>query len=246
MGLPPNEFLLAPPRRSNDPEEWSRRQGVRNCLVGLPRPGEMPVYYKSLSARAAAAHKPVRQPLSPLKVEARNSYWHAPRCIMPKAEENWRDVRPVPLSARTVRELAYTRAETLHRERLLRLGRLQENGERLIDPQSCVVEVPPKPLIMHTRILSVQLPPITLDIPTAKAIAAAARRAPPAAAATASSQQQQQQQPATARAPIASSSNNATTSQRPFSAESPTTIRPPTNPTRKKVRAMSESGAWFS
>lgn len=105
MGLPPLHVLLAPPRRANDGTEWSKADGERYCLRGAP-----------CSARASA-----RRALSPLRFSSRNSAAHVPQCVMPRVtddENGWRPTYPVPLSARTLGELAKETASRLRRQRL--------------------------------------------------------------------------------------------------------------------------------
>ena len=104
MGLPPTSVLLAPPRRSIDPVEWSRRHGERYCLIDIPRPQHRP------------ARRLVARPLSPLKSDRRNSAFHVPMCVLPRAaigDEN----APVPIGPRVLRKLSAAKAEEVFKER---------------------------------------------------------------------------------------------------------------------------------
>ena len=170
----------------------------------------------------------IRQPLSPLRVEARNSAVHVPRCILPRPQEHWCDVRPVPLSARTVRELAYTQAERMVLQRLKRLEKLMTpaaaNGERATSPSAVVLPLRAPP-VLHTRTFAVQLPPMALDVPPQ----------PPVAQPTAAGQT------LVGNAAL-EASGLAGGIHRPFSDESPSSIRPPAN-REMRMRRRSDPGA---
>merc|ERR1719482_89004 len=110
MGLPPNDVLLAPPRRSVGPLEWSRAHDERDCLRNLPASK----YDKQRPRRA----------LSPLKASRRNQAYHVALCTVPDRQlEKPRgcihaqpSTVPIPLSARQVRDLSHNHAEKMRME----------------------------------------------------------------------------------------------------------------------------------
>ena len=112
MGLPPTRVLLAAPRRSKDPLEWSREQEDRDCLKDWNPPGR----------------RPTPRALSPLKVERRHASNLQPMCVLPRyrrvapnGEENVYtkpSCVPIPLSARELRRLSVQKAEEQRTERL--------------------------------------------------------------------------------------------------------------------------------
>ena len=132
MGLPPNEVLLAPPRRSIDPLEWSKRSEIRPCLQDLPQ--------------SNASVAPSRA-LSPLRSERRYSASHVPLCVIPKIPDRSENIHaqaskaPVPVSTKAMRSLAVAKAEEQKSARLLPMRR-RATREGAVPP-------PPDPAAIH-------------------------------------------------------------------------------------------------
>lgn len=165
MGLPPNSILLEQTRRSIMPYEWSKKTGERDCLKGVE----------------PTACTSARRALSPLKAQnGRGGAHHVPLCVLPKPNEQsggseWANTRPVPLTSRVVRELAFQKAEEMRAERLrlemgLALGSARTSARRSsvtgagIAPSApeAISAAAPLPAPRYRR-HSVNLPPIPLD-----------------------------------------------------------------------------------
>ena len=147
MSLPPTAMLLRPPRRSNDPLEWSRSATSRACLVGLP-----PTKYRRRE-----------QPLAPLQVTRRFSAYHVPVCVFPYGDADSLSPRtgsprnscaPVPLSARVLSQLSADRVEVMRDARRCL-------GDQLVPPSKVNRGHEPKSPRAKSQELPARLEPLT-------------------------------------------------------------------------------------
>jgi hypothetical protein len=159
--LPPIEYLLQPPRRSNDGVEWSRAHGERPCCVELP---------KDRKKKRGELYE--RHPLAPLRSSRRAQAVHVPLCVLPKQSATTTDYlephktssRPIPLSARVVRELAFARANEQRNRRVWHMLTPNERLELARGaaplPQASAAAVPPVSIRrLHALEMSWREPP---------------------------------------------------------------------------------------